>query len=269
MGFVWNKNNSDYNAMIVTIRQGFRSGLNWQASYDYSHALDDGTCSTRFDYNSNLDCSPDQHYMLHGTSSFDVKSRFTLSGVYKIPTPHVEHLSAALGGWAVSTLAIAQSGEPFTAINTASYCVPPAGTQWGVGNPYPNNCGDYNADGFNLDYPNLGTAKPGGFSRKAFEAGVFTAGSFTTPTLGTEGSEGRDIFRGPGLVNVDGNVMKSFSLPWFHDGKSTLQVRGAFYNLFNRVNLSGVDTGVTDATFGKATNTLQPRIVQLIGRFEF
>jgi Carboxypeptidase regulatory-like domain len=269
IGFVGNKNNSDYNAMILTVRQTVRAGFDWQASYTYSHALDDGTCSTEFDYNSNLDCSPDQHHMLHGTSSFDTKGRFSLSGVYTIPTPRIEHMSQVLGGWAISSIAIAQSGQPFTAINGASYCIPPANTVWGPDNPYPNNCGDYNADGYNHDYPNLGSAKPGGFSRKEFLAGVFPAGSFTTPTIGEVGDEGRNMFRGPGFVNIDATLMKNFSFPWFHDQRSKFQLRGNFYNVINRVNLTGVDNSVTSGTFGRALNTLQPRLIQLTGRFEF
>jgi hypothetical protein len=42
MGFVWNKNSSNYNAMILTARQHLNSGFDWQASYTYSHALDYG-----------------------------------------------------------------------------------------------------------------------------------------------------------------------------------------------------------------------------------
>ena len=269
MGFVWNKNSSNYNAMIATIRQNYKSGIDWQASYTYAHSLDWGTCATEFDYSGNQDCSPDQHYMLHGTSSFDTKSRFSLSGVYTIPTPRIEHMSQVLGGWAVSSIAIAQSGQPFSPINFSSYCTPPAGTQWGPANPYPNNCGDYNADGFNLDYPSLGTAKPGGFSRKAFLTGVFPAGSFITPTIGTEGNVGRNIFRGPGFVNIDATLMKNFTLPWFHDQHATLQFRGNFYNVINRVNLTSVDYNVTSGTFGKAQDTLQPRMIQLTSRFQF
>jgi hypothetical protein len=269
MGFVWNKNSSSYNAMILTMRQHYKTGIDWQASYTYGHSLDYGTCATEFDYNGNLDCSPDQHYMLHGTSSFDTKSRFSLSGLYTIPTPKIEHMSQVLGGWAVSSVAIGQSGQPFSAINFASYCTPPTGTQWGAGNPYPNDCGDYNADGFNHDYPSLGTAKPGGFSRKAFLAGVFPAGSFTTPTIGSQGNEGRNIFRGPGFVNIDATLMKNFSLPWFHDQRATWQFRGNFYNVINRVNLTNVDYSLTDGSFGKAQDTLQPRMIQLTSRFQF
>jgi hypothetical protein len=269
MGFVWNKNSSNYNAMILTARQHLNSGFDWQASYTYSHALDYGTCSTEFDYNGNQDCSPDQHYMQHGTSSFDSKSRFSISGLYSIPSPKTAHLSQALGGWAVSTLAIAQSGQPFSPLNFSSYCTPPAGTEWGAGNPYPNNCGDYNADGFNLDYPSYGTAKPGGFSRKAFLNGVFPSGSFVTPTIGLEGNVGRNVFRGPGFVNIDATVMKNFSLPWFHDQQSRLQFRANFYNVINRVNLTSVDQSVTSGTFGMARDTLQPRIIQLTSRFQF
>ncbi len=268
MGFVWNVNASNYNALILTARQTVR-GLTWQGSYTFSHALDSGTCATRFDYSGNLDCAPDQHHMLYGTSSFDVKSRLTVAADYKIPDPGNGHLRPILGGWELSTLAVAQSGNPFTAINFANYCAPPAGSQWGPGNPYPSNCGDYNADGFNLDYPNLGTAKPGGFSRHSFLTGVFKAGDFATPTLGGQGTEGRDIFRGPGLVNIDANLSKSFAIPWFNGEHSTLQLRSSFYNVINRANLTNVDYGVSSATFGRATNTQQPRVIQFVGRFQF
>jgi len=268
MGFVWNTGTSNYNAMIATVRQSL-SRLSWQASYTWSHSLDNGVCATRFDYNSSLDCSPNQQVMQYGTSSFDAKNRFTLSGVYRLPQPNIRFLSILLGGWEVSTLAIAQSGTPFTGINTSSYCQPAAGTQWGPGNPYPSNCGDYNQDGFNLDYPNMGSAKQGGFSRGQYLAGVFGAGAFTTPTLGAQGNERRNLFRNPGLVNVDATLGKSFSIPWFHGDRASFQLRGEFYNLFNRVNLTSVDTSLTSATFGQSRDTLQPRTIQVVGRFQF
>jgi hypothetical protein len=268
MGYVFNSNTSNYNALILTVRQNVQ-GFTWQGSYTFAHSLDYGTCATRFDYSGNLDCAPDQHHMMYGTSPFDVRSRFTLALDYKIPTPKVDHMSSVLGGWEVSSLAIAQSGNPFTAINFSNYCTPPAGTQWGPGNPYPSNCGDYNQDGFNLDYPNMSTAKPGGFDRHKFLSGVFATGAFATPTLGQEGNEGRDIFRGPGLLNIDANLSKSFTLPWFRDRHSTAQIRGSFYNVINRANLRNVDYNVTSATFGRVTDTNQPRIIQIVGRFQF
>jgi hypothetical protein len=268
MGFVWNTGHSNYNGLIATIRQSVK-GLNWQASYTWSHSLDNGICATRFDYNQNSDCAPDQHHMIYADSSFDIRNRFTLSGDYKIPDPKIQHLSSALGGWEVATLAILQSGLPFTAVNFSSYCQPAAGTTYGPGNPYPSGCGDYNQDGYNLDYPNIGLAHSGGFSKSKYLSGVFNTDSFTTPTLGTSGNEGRNIFRNPGLLNVDLNVMKNFKLPWFHDEKSNLQLRGAFYNVLNRVNLLGVDSSLTSATFGRSTDTQQPRVIQLIARYQF
>jgi hypothetical protein len=268
MGFVWNTGTSNYNALIATIRQSLK-GFNWQASYTFAHSLDNGVCATRFDFNSNLDCAPDQHHVLYADSSFDTRNRFTLSGDYKIPDPRVAHLSQLLGGWEISILGIFQTGLPFGAVNTSSYCQPAAGTQWGPGNPYPSNCGDYNQDGFDLDYPNIGTARAGGFSKQQYLSGVFGAGAFVTPTLGTEGNEGRNIFRNPGLVNIDTNLIKNFPMPWFHGEKSNFQIRAAFYNVINRVNLTGVDNSVTSPTFGQATNTLQPRLIQLVGRFQF
>ena len=268
MGFVWNTGKSNYNAMVATVRESL-SRITWQASFTWAHSLDNGVCATRFDYNSNLDCSPDQRIMQYGTSSFDVQRRFSLSGVYRFPEVKRSHLSILLGGWQISTIAIAQSGTPFTALNTSNYCQPPSGTPWGPANPYPNNCGDYNQDGFNLDYPNLGSTPRNGWSRTQYLNGVFGSGVFTAPTLGMQGNERRNLFRNAGLFQVDANLGKSFSLPWFRDEHSTLQLRGEFYNLLNRVNLTAVDNSLTSATFGRSRDTLQPRTIQVVARFEF
>ena len=71
------------------------------------------------------------------------------------------------------------------------------------------------------------------------------------PALGTFGTAGRNILRGPGNATVNFGVFKSFHICENHQ----LQFRAEFFNLFNRVSLGNPATVVSNAgTFGKITS---------------
>ena len=74
----------------------------------------------------------------YGRADYDVKRRLTLDAVFELPTRFQNAiLKSALAGWRLSGIAILQTGLPFSVYTTATY---------------PS--GDYNANGFNYDYPN-------------------------------------------------------------------------------------------------------------------
>jgi hypothetical protein len=114
---------------------------------------------------------------------------------------------------------------------------------------YPN--GDYNADGTNADRPNApaDSISRSGFSKQQFLNGVFSVPDFPKPVLGTDGTLGRNTFRGPGFARVDLSLEKNV--------KFTERVGGALrlesYNAFNRVNLNPPATDLTSNNFGKVT----------------
>ena len=91
---------------------------------------------------------------------------------------------------------------------------------------------------------------------------------FPAPTAGTEGKLPRNIYRNPGLVQVDASVLKNNHLPWLGE-QGNLQFRFDFLNLFNHVNLGSVDNNLADATFGRVTSALSPRQIQLGLRISF
>ena len=125
-------------------------------------------------------------------------------------------------GGRFATIAIFQSGLPFS-VYTASA-------------PFPN--GDFNADGFNYDYPN--TPIFGNYvsaSRSDFLNGLFNASDFPLPPPGQQGNLGRNAFDGPGLANVNVNFAKATKIPWFSSEGASIEFRGEIFNLFNRVNL--------------------------------
>ena len=268
INYVSNLTHSNYYGLIFTLTQRLRN-LNYQTSYTWSRAKDEGTCATRFDYNGGLDCPGDQHNFAanYGPSSFDVRQNFKLSGSYTVPTPHFEAVvNHVLGGWELSSIATAQTGTPFTAVNYNNF--DPTCTGRLV------TCGDYNADGYNNDRPNVGSGQTGGFTRKQYIAGVFPIvggqpTNFSAPTAGALGNEGRNIYRNPGLLVVDASVIKNNAFPWFGGESSNLQVRVDFFNALNRVNLRTVDYNVGSTTFGRSQDTFQPRVIQLGARFQF
>src|SRR6185312_14832528 len=247
---------SNYNAMILTVRQTLGARFSYQASYTWAHTLDTGTCNTRSDYATTYDCPPDQHFLnyYYGSASFDTRHRASITATYQAPTPNLPVMKQVLGGWRFSTLTVIQSGLPFTVVNT---------NNWASG-------GDYNADGYNIDYPYLpGGIATTGFGRQQYINGIFPASSFIKPAPGSEGAEGRNLFRNPGIFNADLRVTKDNRVPWFHKESAKLQLLFSFYNVLNHVNLQGVQANLASATFGRSTNTYQPRIIDLGARLEF
>jgi hypothetical protein len=68
-----------------------------------------------------------------------------------------------------------------------------------------------------------------------------------------------------GTINEDVGLLKSFTVNENYRG----QLRAEFLNIFNRHNLSGINTSVTNPLFGQVTGVTGNRVVQLSARFDF
>ena len=108
----------------------------------------------------------------------------------------------------------------------------------------------------------------GSHSRQQYITGLFTAADFPAPTAETEGNLKRNIYRNPGLVQVDASVLKNTHIPWMGE-QGNLQFRFDFLNVFNHVNLGSVDNFMGDANFGRVTTALSARQLQLGARISF
>jgi hypothetical protein len=172
-----------------------------------------------------------------------------------------------LGGWEFGGIVVLQTGLPFTVYTSAPFS-PVFGSN---GQVIGNAGGDYNADGYNYDVPNAPSFGNhlSGQSKQNFLNGLFPASAFPAPALGTEGSLGRNTFDQPGLSNVDLTVGRSFNTKWFFSELLHLQLQAEIYNLFNRVNLTAVNSDLSSGLFGHATNQLPARSLQLHVRASF
>lgn len=262
-----NNRYGNYEALIFDFHGRLSHGF-FDASYTHSSSKDD---AGRYPTANN----PGQYY---GPSPWDVPNRFSLSGNIQIPGMNggeglVGHLT---GGWGISGTSLYQSGYPFTVFdgnsfqpicanqgpNPISSCTNPS-----VANPitglFPTS-GDYNADGDSFSFPNV-TGYSQGTSKQAFLTGIFAPGQVSQPALGVEGNQKGNGFRNPNFAETD--------VAFYKDNRIRenlkLQLRLDFYNIFNRVNLGGIDANFADPNFGKSTTQNLPRWWEIAARFTF
>jgi len=125
------KANSWYNAGVVQLNRRLQHGLQVQANYTYSHAIDtDQSSSALITGNTPLD--PANIAQDRGNSNFDVRHRFVTSLVYQPPffegkdSNKIAHW--VLSGWTISPVQTIQTGMPFSGAVSGS----PSGTTLGV-----------------------------------------------------------------------------------------------------------------------------------------
>jgi hypothetical protein len=129
--------------------------------------------------------------------------------------------------------------------------------------------GDYNADGYNYDMPNVPSfGRTISVSRSTYRTGLFPASAFSAPTKGQEGNLGRNTYSGPGYANVNLSVQRAFPLP-FHGEAGKFDIRAEFLNLFNRVNYTGPVGDLNNINFGKSTGQFSARQIQLLAHIRF
>jgi hypothetical protein len=254
---------STYKGGNFSVKKRFSRGLDFQAAYTVGKAID-----TASSFGTGLNIVDMSNLNLNrGLSDFDVRHKVAASFVYDLPGPKGPgFLGKLAGGWQAGAVVILQKGTAYSVHCNQSfiptYDLPDTDpTRQVIGN---TGC-DYNADGFNYDYPttpSFGTFKSG--SKQQFLTGIFQRSDFPAPSLGQEGTLGRNTYIGPGYINTDFNIVKNTKIPWFwKDEAATMQLRGEFFNLFNNVNLQNPDGSMTSGTFGRSTSVFPARNIQL------
>jgi len=273
----------------LSLARPFSRGLAIRGIYTYGKALDEPLSNSgSIDQGSVVPTTPSgpiyQNGNFHaqrGRSDYDIRQQFSVVGVWTVPN----HYSSAvlrniLGGWQFGGVWILHTGLPFTVVNTASFSPICSGDVTPVNGGCPpgstivgNSGGDYNADGNNMDIPDVPSfgRHLSGKDKKDFLNGIFgppaggaAAAKFPAPPLGTEGNLGRNTYDNPGYNNLNFTVEKVCTTEKFK-----FEVKGEFINLFNRVNLTNVSNSLSAGNFGQATGQFSPRYFQLHLRASF
>jgi hypothetical protein len=143
---------------------------------------------------------------------------------------------------------------------------------------------DYNMDGGGgigsgfYDRPNAPAkgAVKSSFKRKDFINGLYSPSIFPQPVLGTNGTLGRDAYRGPSQFTTNLALGRNFSL-----GENRLaQFRADAFNALNNVGLYMPNSDLalalqsngaysSTSIFGKSTKAFDPRVLQLSAKIIF
>jgi hypothetical protein len=257
----------NYNAVIVAVKGRFAQRGFITASYMHSRDMDNALTYPTPNVN-----------LYYGPSSYDVPNRVSVGANYQLKgLNHDSGLIGRLtGGYTISGIVALQSGQPFTVYTSSPFAatlINPSLPASATNLQYTSGTGDYNADGVNMDYPNVSSYSQS-HSRSAYIKGIFpicsggnlnNCGPFTQPQFGQEGNEGVNLFRSPGFAETDLTLEKITKI---HE-QINFRLRVEMYNAFNRVNLNPIDANANDTTFGTSTGTSTPRYLLLGARVDF
>lgn len=238
---------SSYHALQLGFERRMNRNFSIEANYTWSASIDEFSEDTTPGQSSSIP-NPLDRRGNRGRSDFDNPHRFVASYVWALPalTNSQPLLRGILGGWESTGIVTIRNGFPFTVTTGADRSFS------GIGLDRPDVIGD----------ANLASDR----SRAERIARYFNTSAFQLNALGTFGSAPRSFLRGPGAVNFDLALMKSFPIK----ERFRLQYRAEFFNAFNKPNFGSPFAQLSNAArFGRIESAADPRILQMALKFQF
>ena len=242
-----------YNALQLELRKSLSFGLQFTATYTWSHSLDEQSGLGLF-YTGNDPSDPKSGY---ASSDFDQTHVALVNFTYQIPklTSH-KGLSSFIDGWSLSGQVVAQSGQPYSVYDfSGSVASIYYSTFDEITNPIvPLKPGISSRQaqlqgttGVNANKPVL---DPNAFFPQFLQpgqSGVPPCDAYAQSTGGCDvyesafGNNGRNLFRGPFQTRVDLSVGKTFSLT----ERFKLRFNFDAFNVFNHASFDTPNNNVT------------------------
>jgi hypothetical protein len=231
--------NATYNGLQTVFRKRLGHGLDFQAAYTWSHAIDDAADPlVAPGGNRNIARNSFNLKEERGTSDYDLRHRLIVNFVYMLPLgPGQRYFTRgfaarAFGGWELSGLSTFQSGHPVDLYSSRD------SEYTGLSNR-PDLVGD----------PSI----PAGAARNQTGPPI---SAFAVQPFGRPGNLGRNTFTGPRYYNTDLNLLKNIKVT----ERISAQFRAEVYNVFNRIQFDQLgmagDTLASPGTFGQSLSTL-------------
>jgi hypothetical protein len=217
---------ANYNALQTQLDRRFSQGFLMTAAYTFSKAIS---------YNDNSDNTlsvnwPGAFERNRARTGYDRPHNFNAGVLYELPFGKGKRWaqegwrSHLLGGWQINGIFSSYSGTPFTVTSSAASLNAP-------GN-------DQTADQVLPDVQKLG-----GIGRNA---SYFDPNAFAPVSAVRFGTSGRNILRGPGLVNLDFGLFRTFAV----SERWKVEFRAESFNFTNTPHFNNPGANVSAATRG-------------------
>ncbi len=225
--------NTEFNALQVTVAKTFTKGLALNANYQWASAWGDQNAYWTWD-----------HHVTHLRDSNVRAQAFTSYGSYDLPFGRGKQFAqnanrvtdAIIGGWQLAYSLNWSGGLPFS-VNM--------GGGFGTNEDCNHNTGASAAP----CRPNTSGHMKTGLSNPANNgaSGTISKNFFTSqpqlfsyPGLDVIGNAGANTYRGPSFFNTDANIVKSFTI---HES-IVAKFRFDAFNAFNHINAGGPDGNI-------------------------
>jgi hypothetical protein len=217
----------------------------FKANYTYSKFMDNTDSRNELAAYPGTDSFTNYYNQANdwGLSGNDIRHRFVFSTVYELPVGRNRQfkinnraLDLVVGGWSIGTILELRTGTPLSPVMLTNT------TNSFSDGERPNVVGNPN-----LSSPTI--------------AEWFNTAAFAAPPAYVFGDAGRTFGTGPGAVNLDGSLLKDFSIT----ERIVTQFRAEVLNTLNHPNFANPNTQFGAATFGQITSLVagnQSRIFQ-------
>lgn len=232
--------NTSYNGVKTSVQKRFSHRYTVMASHTYSHCLQSaqpiGNRLTGNTYQNPFSRNSDR-----GVCDHDLRHNIVGSFVYQSPKYASRLMDLTAGNWQLSFLVSINNGFPFT----------------------PTTGVDASLSGVGLDRPDVVSASP--YVKNTQTLQWITPGAFRQNAAGAFGNAGYNSLRGPGFVNSDANVTRTFAIR----EHQRLELRFEFFNVLNHTNFNTPVARLASSTFGLIQSSAPGRVIQLAAKFSF
>ena len=281
---------ASYHALSGVFRQRARHGLTFDASYTWSHTIDNGT-NEFFTSLLNPRRAQDTNRLDEdrSNSDLDVRHKFSLSWIWEIPKTKTENgfMKALFNGYQLGSVFLAQSGQPVTiqsgidangngdTAGDRAVFNPFGHVEYGLGRD-SGLCVD---GGFNFRYSGRKHLSGAGFGAQQHQPDEWMRGQSGErfgfdPAIGYTPVDptSRYVIAGPGVrttvgrnnLNTPGFAVLNLSIfkNTYLSETKFLQLRAEFFNVLNHPNYS-LSNGNVFSTAGIVAATSAPGYAQV------
>ena len=243
-----NADSTGYHSLQASLKRrfadSFQYNLNYTYAWNWAHFRGDMTCCGRSENPQdlfNMDAN-------RGPTSYHLRHRFTGDFFWELPGKNIEGAAKHIvGGWTVGGIIEFRSG--FTLPVSSSTTANPGARPDILVNHAAAINGNWGTNQLQYLDPTAFALPP------TDEFGVNLR----------PGTLSRRALYGPGFGNLDFVLQKNI----FMQERHRLQFRIDFYNMFNTVNFTGVNTNARSSGLGLLNRVVPPRRVQLMFRYSF
>jgi hypothetical protein len=259
-----------YNSLQAKITKRASRNLSFLGSYTYSHNIDNGPAPFDLGINNDQPQDPKNINGEIGSSDFDIRHSFVFSGLYRLPVGKGQKFfgnwgrttELILGGWQINSIYTMRTGTPINVVRGSGDPAFPGLRPDFLKSPVLPRDQRTNQHYFNTTVCTAEPCAPGA----AFSVARFNCMPGPGCNPNAPGTAGRNLFNGPGFINLDFSLFKDFA---FGD-RFKLQTRLELFNALNTPHFANPNGDLSSGSYGFIGFLAGPnRQVQIAGKFIF